>query len=159
MATERGKLTALIAAVRALHEQVAADVLAVLDEELRVYDWRPRGAVELPALYLWMGNSPYAVQDMATGQDSVLLLPRIGIRHTDVDEEMALLTKLVDSYMYVVDVALWEAQNDRSKTLLDGVALRAVRGGMRPIGDTFGEIPVLAMELPLTVDLNRRIRA
>lgn len=120
--------------------------------DLRVYRWRPSMMPELPALYNWMTDAPHEVR--GTGglvRDTITLLCRIAIRHTDVDEQMAVIEIFADAFRNVVDTAL----RFPSQSPLTGIALSADRTGMRTVLDTFNETDVMCIEFSVQAKLDR----
>lgn len=120
--------------------------------DLRVYRWRPR-VPDLPCLWNWIPDAPFEQRDTGRFRDNVTILAQIGIRHTDIDEEMAALEEYADAFRYLVDPAL------NSHRPLGGQ--RAWRMNMRLLGMDFGAgegaIPVLVVEFPIQVQLDRMI--
>jgi hypothetical protein len=122
--------------------------------DLRVYRWRPR-VPDLPCMWNWIPTAPFEQRDTARWRDNVTIQVQIGIRHTDVDDEMAKLEEYADAFREVMDAAL--------HTMHPLGAVWAKREGMRLLGVEFGSgenaIPVLVVEFPILVRLDRMIPA
>jgi len=121
-------------------------------DDLHVYRWRPR-VPDLPCLWNWIPDAPFEQRDTGRFRDNVTITAQIGIRHSDVDEEMAALEEYADAFRFLIDPAL--------HTIHPLGAKWAKRQTMRLLGVTFGEgegaIPVLVIEFPILVQLDRMI--
>jgi hypothetical protein len=128
-----------------------------ISERLVVYRWRPvtpqletgRGA-----LYHMVDETPHTPYDIYHEQDDLRILARIGIRHSDVDDEMALLEVFTSAYLNKMDPQL-----KRIRPLGVPAVKKAWRPTMRMLEDEFNGIPVLAMEFPLIFTIHREILA
>ena len=143
-----GSLVPLMDNLVALEETVHPDLI--------VYRWRPREFPQLDsggAIYNWIGADTFQVFDVAHWKDIVQIVVRAGIRHTDVNDEMAQIEVYADAFRDVIDGALWRNQP------LGGAAKKGARTGMRLTEDTFNTIPVLAIEFTLEFELLRTIPA
>jgi hypothetical protein len=76
------------------------------DDEPRVYEWRPSGYPELPAIWNWIDDGSYEIVDTARGDDIVVVTATIGVRPADLGESMGKLMRLTDIFRTVVDPAL-----------------------------------------------------
>ena len=124
-------------------------------DKLIVYRWRPTQPqleVGTGTLYHMLGDSPHTPADIYHEQDDLLINARIGIRHSDVDDEMAMLELLTSEYINKIDPAL-----KRIRPLGTMAVKKAWRLNMRMLEDDFGGIPVLCMEFPLTFTIHREI--
>lgn len=125
------------------------------EERLIVYRWRPN-QIQLESgkgsLYHSIGETPHTPADIYHDQDDLLITARIGMRHSDVEDEMALLEVLVSEYITRIDPAL-----KRIRPLGTVSVKRAWRTSMRMLEDEFNGIPVLAVEFPLTFTIHRMI--
>lgn len=144
--TPTGSLTLLMDELVGLEETV--------HEDLAVYRWRPRSP-DLEGGMIWndLGQSPFNVMDVRRWRDTINLIVSVGIRHTDVDEEMNRLEVYADAFRDVVDDALWNSQP------LNNTTKRAHRTGMRMKQEQFNNIPVLALEFQFEMWLDRQIVA
>ena len=141
-----------------LEDQIKA---AAADDEdgpgidLRVYPWRPSGYPELPAIWNWIDDGSYELDDTARATDTLVVTVTIGVRPADLDEIMDRLVVLTDVALGVLDPALWTNQP------LGGTAKRAKRLRMATRIDQFlvndREAPVMCMDLPIEVHLSRFI--
>jgi hypothetical protein len=123
-------------------------------DELRVYRWPPR-VPDLPCIWNTMPSAPFEQRDTGRFRDNLNISVRVGIRHTDVDEQMAKLEEYADAFRFVIDPALWTHNPLGAKW--------AIRQDMRIIPVTFGADPevlhVIALEFPIQVQLDRMIPA
>jgi len=119
-----------------------------IDPRLRVYRWRPANVPEFPALYNWLADSPADWPAIDSIQETLNLAVRVAVRHTDSDEEMALVEDLADRFRETIDQQL----NRRGP--LGGVQY-AQRNGMRNVLDRFGDITALCIEFPVAVRVER----
>lgn len=123
--------------------------------EVRVYAWEPR-TLQLPALWLWMSESPAEQRDQITKRDSVGLLVRLAVTPTDSNDEMTKLIDYCDATRYVLDN---EFRPNRLP-LAQGMSHAAsfvTRTSMRPFIGEFGGKSCVGFEFPFTFDLDRRI--
>jgi hypothetical protein len=98
-----GMMTAIVA----LENEVSSAAKdANPDDELRVYEWRPSGYPELPAIWNWIDDGSYEIVDTARGDDIVVVTATIGVRPADLGETMGRLMRLTDIFRTVVDPAL-----------------------------------------------------
>ena len=139
------------ASLAALMTQLAT-VESMVDPRVRVYRWRPENVPELPAIYNWLGDSPATWADVCTVHETLTINARLAVRHSDVGDEMDLLEDLADRFRDVVDQQL-----NRTGGPLGGVQY-ARRTGMRNVIDRFGDVPVLALEFPLAVRVERTVQ-
>lgn len=133
--------------------KIAKDV----DERVIVYRWRPLKPQLEPgtcSLYHMLGQTPHTPADIYHEQDDLLINARIGIRHSDVDDEMAMLERFTSAYLNKMDPQL-----KRIRPLGIGAVKKAWRPSMRMLEDEFNGVPVLAMEFPLTFTIHREILA
>jgi len=128
-----------------------------VSERVVVYRWRPvtpqleNGRA---ALYHMIDESPHTPYDIYHEQDDLRINARIGIRHSDVDDEMALLEFFTSEYLNKMDPAL-----KRIRPLGVPAVKKAWRPTMRMLEDEFNGVPVLAMEFPLIFTIHREILA
>ena len=139
------------ASLAAIMTQLVA-VEAMVDPRVRVYRWRPENVPELPAIYNWLGDSPAEWLNVCALQETLTINARVAVRHSDVGDEMGLLEDLADRFREVVDQQL-----TRTGGPLGGVKY-AARTGMRNVIDRFGDVPVLALEFPLAVRVQRTVQ-
>jgi hypothetical protein len=118
-------------------------------EDLRIYRWQPPDLVDPPALFNWMGESPFEIRDQARWRDNISIMARIAVRHGEQDMED--LETFSDAFRDVMDDALY------NWTPLGARATWAERSSMRMISIEFNGIPFLAVEFPLSFRLDRRI--
>lgn len=145
-----GSLASFMNALVALEQSAAAQILSESSIDMRVYRWRPN-TIELPALWNWMGPSPYEQRDLSRFRDTLTILTRVGVRHTDVDEEMAQLELIADGFREVADPAL------ASWRPLSGSATATIRRGMGMAVDRFNDVPVLCIEFSIEARMDRQI--
>lgn len=136
--------------VVALAEEVRDEIEAQGHKRLRVYRWRPN-RIELPAIYHWLapGGSPGEKHTVAHRRDTLNLLQRVAVRHTDVNEEMAQLETYSDIAVDLLDRRL------DSHAPLGGH--RANRQSMATVLDTFNDVDVLCMEYVINAEFDRVI--
>lgn len=97
----------MMAAIVALEKQVSeAAAVANPDDELRVYEWRPSGYPELPAIWNWIDDGSYEIDDTNRGTDAIVVTATIGVRPADLGETMGRLMRLTDVFREIVDPAL-----------------------------------------------------
>lgn len=151
-------LAAMFTELLALEQEFVA---AAADEDagpgiaVRPYEWRPSGYPELPAIWNWIDDGGYEIDDTARATDLVVITVTIGVRPADLDEVMGRLVTLTDVATGVIDPALW------SNRPLGGTAKSAKRLRMATRIDEFlvndREAPVMCMDLPIQVQLSRFI--
>jgi hypothetical protein len=128
-----------------------------VSERLVVYRWRPH-TPQLEngggALYHMLGDTPHTPADIYHDQDDLLINARIGIRHSDVDDEMKVLELFTSAYVNKMDPQL-----KRIRPLGVPAVKKAWRPTMRMLEDEFNGVPVLAVEFPLTFTIHREILA
>lgn len=125
---------------------------APLASQVRLYKLRPRATPELPALYhLIPSPDTLARRDTGTQIDTVRITTRLAVAFNDPDQEADQLLALTDSYLDLIDPALW---NDD----LPSGMVNAKRTGWSQAVDEFNGTPVLCMDFPLELQLSRPIR-
>lgn len=147
-----GQIADMLAKLIELEQGVAAAAVALDDQdEIRVYEWRPHGPPELPAIWNWIDDGSYEIDDTARATDVLVMKATIGVMPSDIAESMGRLVRLTDVFRSVVDPALWQNQP------LDGTTKRAKRVVTRTGFDTFDGIPVMCMDMLIRVELPRII--
>lgn len=130
------------------------DALVALEEtvheDLIVKRWRPT-TIDPPMLWNFVDDSPYEHRDQSRVRDELRLITSIGIRHSDVSEEMAAVETYADAFRRTIDPALDTNQP------LGGTCFSATRTRMRLALDRFGGVDVLCAEFHLTIWLDRHI--
>lgn len=126
--------------------------------DIRVYAMRPGGQPELPAIWNWFPDGQHELIATHLGEERLTINVRIGIRHTDADQQGLLLAAYADAFIDVFDPFLYDHADS-----LGALVQEATRGGMRTRPDEFGPreqgIPVLVAEFPLYVRVRRAISA
>ena len=118
-----------------------------IDPRLKVYRWQPRN-IEPPAIWNWMLPGGYENKDLQRHRDNLVISVRLGINHTDVDSEMALLEEMIDKVRDTIDPALWAPRPLG--------AVRAQRTDIRSALWEFWEgIPMLGAEFPIAFAVDR----
>lgn len=153
----RGEIAPAIAALVALEKQVAVNARSI-DAELepRVYEWRPSGVPELPAIWNWIAEDTYEVVDTARADDVLVIATSIGVKPSDLGETANRLVRLLDIFRRTVDPAL-----DRKVTgtePLDGTVRFAKRVLTRSEIDWFNDVPVMTMKVLIRLELNANLR-
>lgn len=115
--------------------------------QLTFHRWRPQEMPDLPAVWNWMPESPNDKRSNAHMRDKVDLRVQIGVRHTNVDEQMAEIEIYADVGRQVFDQAF------QTNCTLDGTVELAQRKSMRTALDRFNGIDVLCVEFALQLDL------
>jgi hypothetical protein len=124
---------------RTINEQLPAGT-----KELVVYRWRTRQLPDLPAIYNWLPSQASAEKlDTAANRDAFPLSAYVGIEHSDDVEQLAAVELYADVACQVFDLDF------RNSPFLGGAAQIADRTGRRLVVDSFGDTPVLCVELPL----------
>lgn len=142
-----GILTDLMTGLVALEDTVSAAVPDL--PPLRVYPLEPDGLIELPAIYNRFPDSDYEILDVAgSKQDTVTVIARVAVRHTDAREDFVRLLAYADAFIDTVDPSL-------RTTELSAACQEHRRTGMRNRVDMVGEIPVICFEFPIWVRLVR----
>lgn len=125
-------------------ERTINDSLPAGRRTLVVARWRPLELPDLPAIWNWQPTlSPTESQDSAANRDEFLISAYIGVEHTDDSEQMAAVETYADVACQVLDLDF------RNSPFLGGGVQLARRQGRRLVVDTFGQTPVLCVELPL----------
>ena len=124
-----------------------------VSDDLRVYRYQPAELPDLPAIWNWVGGGTFSIVDQMRWRDQVEILVRLGLQHTDVDQDMEKIETYTDDFREVIDDALYNIKVGP----LQGAAVRGSRTAFRNIGIAFNDIPVLCMEFPITFDIDRRI--
>jgi hypothetical protein len=132
------------------------DQLVRLEEtihpDLLVLRWQPVGVPDLPAIWNWIAPSPFEIRDQMRWRDTMNIVIRLGLRHTDFDTEMDDVEKYCDAVRDIVDDALY------NNSPLNGTATWARRTGMQMQSFEFNNISVMGVEFPLEIQLDRRIQ-
>lgn len=121
-----------------------------VNDELRVYMWRPRQP-DLPCVWNWIAGAPFEQRDLGRHRDNLLINSYISIRHTDEQQEMDTLMRYVDAFRDVVDRELF------AQRPLGGQ--RAMRSGLSMMEERFNDVPTLSVQLPIVVQVDRMIYA
>jgi len=144
------KIKAMMVELIALEQQVSA--AAALDDpanEMRVYEWRPPGLPELPAIWNWIDDGTYELVDTARGDDTLVIASTIGVKPSAIDESMGQLVTLVDIFRETVDPALSQ------RPVLGGTVRQAKRVVTRSSIDDFDGVPVMCMDMLVKVELSK----
>lgn len=148
-------LAAMLTALVDLEQQVS-DAAKTADpaNELRIYPWRPsRYPNELPAIWNWIDDGTYEIDDTARATDILVVRVTIAVRPADLGESADRLVTLTDHALAVIDPALWRNQP------LGGTVKRAKRLQIASRIDEFpsgqGDAPVMCMDLPIEMHLSR----
>ena len=146
------KIAPAIAQLVELEQQVslAAKEADPLDE-MRVYEWRPHGIPELPAIWNWI--EPGTVETVDTGRiDDVLIVKAtIGVKPSDIAESMGQLVRLTDVFREVADPVLW--RNGRNPPLA-GTVRESKRISTHTEYEDFDGIPVMCMDMLIRLQLS-----
>jgi len=146
-----GAFADLMANVVTLEERVkVAAKAAKQNDEPRVYEWRPSGVPELPAIWNWIDDAEYSLVDTGRADNLVVVTATIGVKPSDLAESMGQLVRLVDVFTEVVDPAL-----DQKRPLGARYAKRSV---IRTRIDEFNGVPVMCMDLLIRCELTAMIR-
>lgn len=148
---QRASLGNLMDEVEALEKRVADSVQEQFDFAVYTYRWRPRGVPDFPCIYNWLAPSPGKRHTTATMRDTVNLIANCGVRWSDEVTEMGELEQLADQFRLVVD------QDFQHNTGLGGLPHRTERPSMNSAADRFNDVPVLVLQFPLMVELDRII--
>lgn len=147
-----GSIELVMAEWVSLEKQVSAAAKAADPrDEMRVYEWRPTGLPELPAIWNWIDDGSYEIVDTARGDDFLVITATIGVKPSDLSETLGRLVRLTDHFRSVVDPALWNKQP------LGGTCRRAKRVVTRSSIDTFNDIPVMCMDMLVRIELVQMI--
>lgn len=144
-------LAAVMDELLKLEDAVAAAVLEEGDFSVYTYRWRPRGVPDFPCIYNWLAPSPGKRQTTATMRDTLNVVANCGVRWSDEFTEMTELELLADQFRLIVDDDL------QHNPALGGLPHRAERASMNTAADKFGDVPVLVLQFPLIVELDRVI--
>lgn len=128
-------------------------VLEAVHDDLRYYPWQPWGQLQLPAIWNWLLPSTWEVMDTARGRDSIVLITRVGVRHTTSTDEMDKLTTYADAFRDKVDPLLWAARRQP----LEGTVFKAKRNTMQMESLEIGGLQVLVVSFNMQFDVDRRI--
>jgi hypothetical protein len=145
-AAGRGSLRTVLDELVVLGQQVQA-----VHPELHVFRWwRPDAA--LPCLFHWLTpSSRETPPDICTSRDTLRITVSIAVDpFSTVAEDALQLENYADTALDVYDVALAQRRP------LGGQSA-ARRTGMQTVSDRWGEAPVLVLELPVEVTLDRPI--
>jgi hypothetical protein len=145
-------LAAMMTELVALEQRVsvAAKEADPLDE-MRVYEWRPHGVPELPAIWNWIDDGSYEIIDTARGDDVLVVTATIGVKPSNIAESMGQLVKLTDTFRSVVDPALW------GNGPLNRTVKRAKRVVTRTALEDFDGVPVMCMDMLIRLELSQII--
>lgn len=134
-------------ALKQIEDLAAAACAAASLGALSVHTFRPRGQINLPAIYNVLDPSQMQPVDTLVDRDELIIGARVAVRHGDADEESDQLLAIADIVRTTIDRGLKDPDNPLG-------ALQARRLGVRPQADVFGEIPVFALEFPIRVRLD-----
>lgn len=154
-----GSVKALMDQLVPLEQRAADQVGTTLNTgaAVRVYRWQPY-SIQVPAIFNWIVTAPFEQRDQIRYRDSVQILMRCGITHTDVDQDMTDIEVLADSLRDVIDTEFnLQKSAAHPNGPLNGVATRAIRQGMRTAVWQIGGAQLLGMEFPLMFWLDRQI--
>ena len=141
----------LVGSLRAMMDNLV-ELERHVHPDLRPYRWRPR-LPDLPCLWNWIPDAPFEQRDLGRVRDNVTVVPTIGVRHTDVDHEMALVEEYADAFRALIDPAL----NTKHPLGAQWAKRQTMRMAGVTIGAGDGAIPVLVVEFPILVQLDRMI--
>ena len=122
-------------------------------DDLVVYRWRPLN-IQTPAVYNWIPGGPHTQFAVDTEKDMITVLARIAIQHSDSDQEMAMIESYAASFINRIDPAL-----KRIRPLRTQPVKRAWRANFRLVEDRFNDIPYLAAEFPIEIEMMRTVYA
>lgn len=133
-------LAPMFAALVNLEQQVADEArVANPADEVRVYPWRPVKFPELPAIWNWIDDGSYEIPATGLGDDRIIVTVTIGVRPSNIAEDIEDLVRLTDVFRRVTSPAL------NSRPVLEGTALEAKRVVTRTGIDQWGEDGPMAM--------------
>lgn len=137
--------------------QVQGQLLTAGGAPLTVTRWQPRQA-QPPCLWNWLPQgAPFEQRDQVRWRDTLPIEVRIGIQHTEVDQEMADLEVLADVARDVIDTALANPTN--ANQYLGGAATWAKRTSMRTAVWDISGVQLLGLALVVQVQMDRQIRS
>lgn len=152
MAPVKNSFAGMMAGIVSLEQQVAEAAKEANErDEPRVYEWRPTGAPELPAIWNWITDGSYEVIDTARGDDTVVVTATIGVKPTDLPENMGQLVRLTDVFRSIVDPAL------KGSLPLDASVRYAKRLTTRTHIEDFDGLYVLCMDMLIRCELTASI--
>jgi hypothetical protein len=147
------KIADMLTELITLEQQVSnAAKAANPADELRVYPWRPASRIQLPAVYNWIDDSSYEIDDTARATDALVIMATIAVRNGPSDEVLDRLVRLTDVFREVVDPALW------ANRPLGGTCKRAKRTLTATSYDEFNGVTVMCMDMHLRVELAQIIQ-
>jgi hypothetical protein len=149
---ERASLGVIMDQLEILEQSVLDSVKEAFDIDAYKYRWRPRGVPDFPCIYNWLSPSPAEEHAVGVARDTLNLLVSCGIRWSDASTEMDELEKLADQFRLIVDRDLLH------NTGLGGKPHKAERKSMNTAADRFNDVPVLCLQFPLIVELDRFIQ-
>lgn len=141
----------LMANLVTLEERVAKVAAEqVPNDEPRVYEWRPSGVPELPAIWNWIMPGSDEIIDTARQDDIVIVRATVGVRPADLTESMGQLVRLTDVLREVVDPALADKRPlgcRQAKRISTGNSL-----------EDFNGVPVMCMDVFIRATLTAFVR-
>jgi hypothetical protein len=149
-----GSIENMIVALTALEEDVATAARASNPEDqVRVYDIMPDAKPQLPAIWNWIDDGDYRIDDTGPRATDVIVVEasvavRVGPK---ASQTMRQALRLTDIFRDVVDPAL------ETRQPLGGTANRAGRLLTRPQYVDFGGTSVFTMQMLIRVELSRNL--
>jgi hypothetical protein len=143
----------------ALEQRVAAAAARQKsDDECRVYEWRPSGLPELPAIWNWIDDGTYEIVDTARSDDVLVVTATIGVKPSDLAESMGKLVRITDVFREVVDPELGRSRHQGHGGPLKDTVRYAKRVVTRSEIEDFDGIPVMCMSMLIRLELTAMIR-
>jgi hypothetical protein len=152
------KLAPMFAQLVSLEAQICEAAKAADPRNaMRRYEWRPSRYPQLPAIWNWIDDGTYEIDDTARATNRVIITVTIGVKPADLDATMGQLVTLTDHAMDVLDAALWD------RNPLSGTARTAKRITIATRIDEWlvnanEAAPVMCMDLPVQVELSKLIQ-
>lgn len=128
-------------------------VAEAIDTDVRVYDIRPDGDIQLPCIYNWMQPTRTRIPDTAFATDDFVIEATIAVRggHT---EDVPALRQYADTFREIVTPALLGGFGTNP---LNGATRRAQINRWGTVSERFNEIPVLGIQFDVGLELNMAI--
>lgn len=149
---ERASLAKIMDEVEAMEKRIAEAVEDEFGFKVYTYRWRPRGVPDFPCIYNWLAPSPADRGAVQRVRDTFNINANCGVRWSDEEIEMGELESLADQFRLVCDKEL-----QHTGTGLGGLPHKADRRSMQNAADRFNEVPVLVLQFPLMIDVDRII--
>jgi len=134
--------------------QAFMDALVTLEKtihpDLPVYRWQPY-SFEPPAVFNWLGDSPFEIRDQSRWRDTLQVLVRVGCRYTEQNVLMEKVEEFTDAARETLDAAFAADQT------LGGTAREVHRTLMRFSTFHVGDIDVFGPELVVSAQIDRHL--